>query len=619
MTELYKPKIKPIKGIGYEGDDWSKQHFAPSLSPYEFSYIPITKDPFHHYWTWGVFAALYKVGQDILDELIADGWEPWTDETRPYFFYAHNQGSQILIIEEASFKTQEWVRKEDIRFAKRYPVALAHRTVLRESQEKVLTHLRIGSCALIDDGGQSRVYYLKQLPQQEEANELCDTINDGLGLALDGDRATRQARRRELWPQTHEAAQLLAEMYWEHHQRLRPPDVRPPQEVSVSALPMIPTIIRDNAMLTAVGSPMEALLQAYSDAQEGARHWLGREDKAIPTYIHQGEHGKTQLQLRPPKEGRPDEKALEQLWNEVDKLSDYDGDVLLILAAQQITSKPDERGYVWISSKAILDYRDIEPIWKTEKNGKRRRAGHRTEDQEKISGIMARMSNSWVQVEEWIVTELRPATKKQKSPVKEKRTLYTREDRLLDVGSVVRQKELPDGQDEATVRLRNGMAVAWRYRLGSWIDPFLSGANRQVAWLFQQALKYDPYRSGHEKRLARHLSWHFLRHAKPDGIEPLQIRVNDLLAIMKIVVDERYPGRARKHLEDALKRLEEDKLIVIWSYDIVSGDDAPGKRQKKWLPAWLMMVVRIEINPPASPLALREIPLSPRLEEGKDA
>lgn len=92
MTELYKPKIKPPEGTGYEGDSWD---VIPKFSPYEFSYIPITTDPDHHCWTWGVWAALYKVGQDILDELIADGWEPWSDETRPYFFYAHNQGSAV--------------------------------------------------------------------------------------------------------------------------------------------------------------------------------------------------------------------------------------------------------------------------------------------------------------------------------------------------------------------------------------------------------------------------------------------------------------------------------------------------------------------------------------------
>jgi hypothetical protein len=573
MTELYKPKIKPSRGMGYEGDG---ETMIPTRSPYEFGYIPITSDPDHHYWTWGVWAALYQCGQDILDELIADGWEPWSDETRPFFFYAHNQGSQILIIEEASFKTQEWVRTEDIRFAKRYPVALSHRAARSVSEKEIFRSMRIGSCALVGDGNTSRVYFLEQLPDPEEAKELIDTINEGIGQTLDDNRATMQAHRRELWPQTHEAAKLLAEMYWELHQQLRPPVARPPQEVSASALPR-----------------------------------LGREEKALPIYIHEGAHGKTQLQLRASEEGKPDEKALEQLWDEVDKLSDYDGDVLLILAAQQITSKPDERGYVWISSKAILDYRGIEPIWKKQSNGKTRRAGHRTEDQEKIAVIMGRMGNSWVQVEEWIVTELARPTKK--AQTKEKRTLYTREDRLLDVGSIIRQKELSDG-DEVT-RLRNGTPVAWRYRLGSWIDPFLSGANRQVAWLFQQALKYDPYRHGAEKRLARYLSWYFLRNAKPDGIDPIQCRVNDLLALMKISVDERYPGRARKRLEDALNRLKEDQVAISWSYDILG--EAPSKGKKKWLPQWLMMVVQIEIKPPASPLALREIPLSPQLEERK--
>jgi len=603
MTALYKPTIRLLN----EGDGWSKKDWTPAYAPYECGYTPLTNDPVHRYWTWGVWATLSHVGHEILDELIADGWEPWSEETRPYFFSARNQGAHILRVEEASFKTQEWVRTEDIHFARRYPVALAHRAARSESEKEMFSRIRIGSCALIDDHDHSCVYSLEQLRQHAEAKELCDIIHEGLKLALEGTPAARCER----WAQTHKAAKRLAILYWELHQMQRPPDARSRQNVRAETLPMIPSVIRDRAMLTAIGSPMEALLAAYSDGQEGARHWLGREEQAIPTYTHQSAHGKTQLQLRP-----SDEKAPGQRWDEVGKLSDYDGDVLLILAAQQIMGKPDERGYVWISSKAILDYRGIEPIWKKQ-NGKVRRAGHRTEDQEKIAAIMARMVTSWVRVEEWIIMELAcPGTTKQKCPAKKKRVLYTREDRLLDVGSVIRQKG-PSNRDAMATQGRNGTPVAWKYRLGSWIDPFLSGANSQVAWLFQQALKYDPYRHGQEKRLARHLSWHFLRHARPDGIEPLLCRVNDILTITKIVPDERYPGRARTRLEDVLKRLKEDGLISTWFYGSVRGENS-GMRKKHWLPVWLMMVVRIEIHPPASPLALREIPLSPRTEGTRD-
>ncbi|HEY1349876.1 MAG TPA: hypothetical protein VGF67_09650 [Ktedonobacteraceae bacterium] len=612
MTELYKPKIKPATGIGYEGDSW--KNAVPASSPYEFGYIPLSSDPGHFFWTWGVFAVLYKVGPDIIHELKADGWEAWSDETIPSFFHLHNQGSQVLIVQEETFLTQDWARKEDLHFARRCPVALAHRAQRHLSETKVFKSLRIGSCALVDDGGKSRVYYLEQL--EKEASVLCEMVNEGIGLALTGNPAQNQAWRRAHWPQTHNAARLLAKMYWGLHLKMRPGTIRPLQEVGSEALPMIPNAIRGNALLTAIGSPMQALLAAYTDGQQGGANWQGRADKTIPMYTQQGAYGKTRLTLYPPEERRElDEKALDALWDEVARLSDYDGDVLLILAAQQIIGQPDERGYVWITGKAILDYRNIEPMKKRRINGGLRRAGYRTKDQGKIATIMARMGNSWVQVEEWIIAQPQhPPAKKARthSQTAEKRTLYTREDRLLDIGSIIRQQESADGEDEAAGEQHKGMPIAWQYRLGSWIDPFLSGANRQVAWLFQQALRYDPYRNGPEKRVARHLSWHFLRCARPEGIDPLVCGVGELLAIMRIVPHKRYPLRARKRMEDALHRLQEDQLIANWSYEAISAEEIG--QQKKWLPGWITMAVRIEIKPPASPLALLEIALSPRLE-----
>jgi hypothetical protein len=84
-----------------------------------------------------------------------------------------------------------------------------------------------------------------------------------------------------------------------------------------------------------------------------------------------------------------------------------------------------------------------------------------------------------------------------------------------------------------------------------------------VAWLYQQALRHDPYRHGPEKRVARHLSWYFLRCAQPEGMDPLVYRVGELLIMLRI----------RKRMEDVLHRLQEDLLIANWSYEVASAEE----------------------------------------------
>jgi hypothetical protein len=101
-------------------------------------------------------------------------------------------------------------------------------------------------------------------------------------------------------------------------------------------------------------------------------------------------------------------------------------------------------------------------------NGKLRRAGYRTKDQGKIATIMARMGYSWVQVEEWIITDAHspPAKKaRARSKAAEKRTISTREDRLLDISSIIWQQEIPGEEDETAEHQRKGMPIARRYRL----------------------------------------------------------------------------------------------------------------------------------------------------------
>src|SRR5579863_6016870 len=87
---LYQPgRHKPPSGRGYEGGSpWSS---TPLHAPYEQSFITVENFPGQRFWTWGMFALLEKVGEDVLNELRADSWEPWNNENRELFLFLENQ------------------------------------------------------------------------------------------------------------------------------------------------------------------------------------------------------------------------------------------------------------------------------------------------------------------------------------------------------------------------------------------------------------------------------------------------------------------------------------------------------------------------------------------------
>ncbi len=124
---LYKPKRhKPPSGRGYEGaKPWSS---TPLHAPYEQSFITIEEFPGQRFWTWGMFALLEHVGEDVLNELQDDGWEPWNDENREFFLLLENQFAQTLIVLETQGLQRYWARTSDLRHAQRYPVLLTYQS-----------------------------------------------------------------------------------------------------------------------------------------------------------------------------------------------------------------------------------------------------------------------------------------------------------------------------------------------------------------------------------------------------------------------------------------------------------------------------------------------------------
>ena len=387
------------------------------------------------------------------------------------------------------------------------------------------------------------------------------------------------------------AALDLAEQYWKLHQTVTG-HTAPLQRT----LPVIPYVI-DRGALIAASLPVQAIIAAYSNAQSGANQWKPSLSTHVPTYIHEKEDGTTQVLIRPDDpETALDPVTIQSLWEQVRNLSDIDGDVLLTMIAQTIATPHDEKDCVWITSKSILDYRGIQPI-KKKVNGRYRRAGHRQEDLSGVAGCISRMSNTWIRVEQWIEEDInqpprkRRVKKQQGSPEK---YFYTRDSRLISVIDIIHQHELQRDMETEDGELapRIPLAVAWRYQLGAWLDPFLQGANREVAWLLKQVLSYDPYHELWEKRLARYFTFHMRLNAEKGGTT-ITREIGRLIEELSLPVNHRDPEKTRQRFEKALKRLEADSIISEWTYH----KDNPKLPLRRWLETWLTSSVQVTTAP----------------------
>jgi len=586
QVKLYIPlHHKPPSGHGYEGaDTWS---MTPPHAPYEPSFITIPEFAGRRFWTWGIFALLEQVGEEVLAELRADGWEPWNDGTRELFLLLENQFAQTLIVVEAQGAHHYWARTADIQHAQRYPVLLTYQSGEEEYPHSVPPEMVIGACALVGDGSSFHLYTAEQLG--EEGHTLCEQIREGMLLyppEVDPsaeERRMRVEQRLAAWERTHAAAQRLSSLYWMLHQHTIGLNASSPPRT----LPAVPIVI-DKGALIASALPVQAVIAAYSNAHSGAEQWSIK--KHLPTYAYSREDGTTHIQMRPgDPEAALDAPTIQSLWEQVRHLSDIDGDVLLTMIAQAIAAPQDEKGGTWITGKSILDYRGIKPITKKE-NGRVRRAGHRQEDLAEVASCISRMSNTWITVEQWIEGDINQEQHKKRSK-KQRRYLYTRDSRLIVITDTIQQQELLRESGSKTSRQveseRPSLSVAWRYQLGSWLDPFLQGANRQVAWLLQQVLSYDPYHQMWEKRLGRYFTFHM--RMDPRGGTTITREIGMLIEELSLPINYRDPEKTRQRLEKALKYLISDGIISSWNYHA----ENPKLPSRKWLETWLRCKIQV--------------------------
>ena len=370
--------------------------------------------------------------------------------------------------------------------------------------------------------------------------------------------------KADLWQKAQQAAKQLIILYWQLHQ----------ETMKQRTNPAIPLAFRPEqpVALTPMPLAVQGVLAAYSNAQSGGKGWLQRQQ--VPAYLYSQEKESAQIEWRP-----TTKLDLETLWKQIRRFSDLDGDVLLAVLAQWMSSR-DEEGSVWIASDHILNYRGIQPRKYENTEGKTHLYHHRKEDLEAISASMDRIRDTHVTLQQW-VKETPPADQPRRRGRHKKQAIQI-ESYIVVITEFLKQQELPSENAQ-------GLPIAWKCRLGSCLEPFISGPNRQTAYLLQQALSYDPLREFWEKRLARLVTFH-LRMSAQGGSMNRPIR--NIFEELSLPQNRSDPEKTRRRFEKALNRLQADEQISEWSYQ-ESLSDLPAK---KWFDVWLDSHVQIAVS-----------------------
>lgn len=562
-----------------------------SHDPYEPSFFYDEEShPGKHFWTWGIFNILRDPTEAELDDLQANGWEPWNDGTRPFFFPLQLQLGQTLIVGPSY-----WARTLDIQFAQQYPVLLTYQTAAQEEEEYahfVPPDMQFGTCALIADDitniSTFSLYTSDQLGA--EGQRLCEQIKSGMLIPLTDyhyetswkERYILSQKRHALWEDTHRAAQELAKLYWHLHQETR---------LTTQGDRSLPETLYHlkTPALTAMPSLVHSVLNAYSNAQSGADQWKLVDRGYI--YQYQRANDRTEIQLRPHDTEIVDETMLQSLWERIQSISDLDGDVFLCLLAQWMAAPRDAQGFVWITAEQILDYRGIRPrmqhVIPSDKTSPMRRAGHRQENLVEIAASISRIRDTHVSMRQWITEPSRSKRGKGRP----KKQLFQEASYLMVIADTVLQREIEwNRTSEATPATNPSLSIAWRYQPGGWQEIFLDGPNRQIAWLIQRALNYDRYHEVFEKRLARYFMFHMGTRLTGTATT---CKIGDILKELSLPINWSDPEKTRTRFEKAMHRLQSDQQITEWE---MAKDYGPLPR-RHWLNTWLNYDIRVFTAP----------------------
>ena len=270
-------------------------------------------------------------------------------------------------------------------------------------------------------------------------------------------------------------------------------------------------------------------------------------------------------------------EVLADLWERTRALDDLTSDTLLVCLAQWAAAaggKPDHA--VWITADAVLDARGIKRSTKPGEPSKWQH-GHRSQDRRAAGRALAQLDSIWLRM----VNIQLAVGRRGKKP-----DAVTVESRALAMLDVVRQ-------DALAMDCESSVFLAARVMPGKWATAFWDTGLWQACQLAKKALDYDPYREQWEKRLAKYLAFHFRYNAKRPG--QLHRRVSTLFDAICINPHQDRPHRRRKRFEQAMARLQTDRVVVNWGY--LHDQETSNLRAQGWLEQWLQWKVFIE--PPA--------------------
>ncbi len=359
----------------------------------------------------------------------------------------------------------------------------------------------------------------------------------------------------------------LDEVLW-HPDRRLPPWLRcyllVDWPVPTTTLPAAPTLFRSGPATVPSCLAVQAVLAAIHHAGPAASEWTPLA-QAQPAFYWRKPGGAITVSVPLLWGDAPPGRACAAAWKVARGLDDLDGDVLLVaLAHSLVHGRPD--GTTWITADAILDERGLRP--KSKRAGAARyQAGHRREDRECVAVSMERLGRLWLNLAAVAAVERYGAGGH--------RCRRDDEGALLIIS-----ERLVHGEGEGE------LPVAWRFRPGPWLAPFLAPPNRQTVDLIPAVLRYDPYHQRWEKRLGRYLTFHLRMDARRARGAPLVRRLGPLLDELCLPMDRRHPERTRTRCETALNRLARDGVIGAWVYTFRSQADLAALPARRWLDLW---------------------------------
>ena len=575
----------------------------PPIGSLQAQPIAFEEFPDSYFWLW--VARNWFFGDTPLEE-----WEELTPYEAPYLIIA----SQLNEVGEGRSATgptdQVFVKKEDLAFAERYPVLLTQRSPATEPPQKP-SEVLIGTCGIVIDLDYGTLWLYTLDALGEVGKDIWSRLKKGatttprhellkgmldvdVGFSVQNELENRVSH--EWWSQSQQAARELAQLYYQLHQRLVPPQTLPFAPQVSRPLPPTKNVMHGQRLLIPQLEPVEGVLLALSHAPKGEQGgW--KEIDAIPTYVHRRPTSVTEVTVRPRDVELVSGDITKQLWQHVRQFNDVDGDIFLAMLAQYLGTPPatDDDGGVWITTNQILEYRGIQQKTHRKERPKKgevshRKAGHRLEDMQEVADGVDRIRDTHLTIRMW-----KENHKRKRSATKTTRKrIYKQESYLFTISDYIEQSQLLFEEDAPVVE--TNLQIAWRFLPGSCLNALLGGPNYRAATLLQQALRYDPYHEMWEKRLARYFTFQMRINAEFGGTT-IRRTIGTLLDELALAPNTVDPKKTRERFEKAMKRLQEDKIISHWGPEAVYQQTMKHLPRYNWFEDWLACEIEVSVDP----------------------